>query len=463
MARWLVIVFCFVGIYRTINCEDNKYDNYTLMKIAPQSYHQLAKLVKLKHDPEGIEILKRSRGLNRTTDVLVAPHKRRFLEQFVSKHGMPVQYKYNYGRHFESVPKSSLRSGFNVYGFNSYDDITSRIHMLAAKMPQLISIQFVGHSYEKRKMNLVKISTNPSGRNPIIFIDAGIHAREWVAPAMAVYIIHRLIKDPKALKRELNGVDWYILPVVNPDGYEFSRGKKSGMIVPNSNVLTIGVQRGWAALTAAPARHAPASISCPRFEVTSTYVMNRLWRKTRSKHTKKDCYGVDGNRNYGFEWGGKGTSKDPCDQEIYAGPKAFSENETQAVAKIMNAYKERIKLYVSIHSYGAYLVYPWGFTADILPENWIRMHNLARMVSDSVVRAGGPAFEVMSAGQWYPAAGGSDDYALAVMGIPYSYTMELTKNFEFTFPEELLETVLPQYYDGFITFSIQIKREFGSN
>ncbi|XP_073953155.1 carboxypeptidase B-like [Choristoneura fumiferana] len=417
MARWLVIVFCFVGIYRTINCEDNKYDNYTLMKIAPQSYHQLAKLVKLKHDPEGIEILKRSRGLNRTTDVLVAPHKRRFLEQFVSKHGMPVQYKYNYGRHFESVPKSSLRSGFNVYGFNSYDDITSRIHMLAAKMPQLISIQFVGHSYEKRKMNLVKISTNPSGRNPIIFIDAGIHAREWVAPAMAVYIIHRLIKDPKALKRELNGVDWYILPVVNPDGYEFSRGKKS----------------------------------------------NRLWRKTRSKHTKKDCYGVDGNRNYGFEWGGKGTSKDPCDQEIYAGPKAFSENETQAVAKIMNAYKERIKLYVSIHSYGAYLVYPWGFTADILPENWIRMHNLARMVSDSVVRAGGPAFEVMSAGQWYPAAGGSDDYALAVMGIPYSYTMELTKNFEFTFPEELLETVLPQYYDGFITFSIQIKREFGSN
>lgn len=190
---------------------------------------------------------------------------------------------------------------------------------------------------------------------------------------------------------------------------------------------------------------------------------NRLWRKTRSKHTTKDCYGVDGNRNYGFMWGGRGTSKDPCDPQIYAGPKAFSEKETQAVAKIMQSYKPRIKLYVSIHSYGAYLVYPWGYTETLLPYTWLRLHNLARMVSDSVVRAGGAAFEVMSAGQWYPAAGGSDDYAFAEMGIPYSYTMELTKGFEFVFPEELLSTVLPQYYDGFVTFSIQIRREFSSN
>lgn len=127
----------------------------------------------------------------------------------------------------------------------------------------------------------------------------------------------------------------------------------------------------------------------------------------------------------------------------------------------MHTYKDRIKLYVSLHTYGPYMVYPWGYTDYLLPEKWERLHNLARMVSDSVVRAGGHGFEIMSSGQWYPAAGGSCDYAYGVVGIPYTYTMELTENFEFIFPEELLHIVLPQFYEGFITFSVQIRREFG--
>lgn len=54
----------------------------------------------------------------------------------------------------------------------------------------------------------------------------GIHAREWVAPAMAVYLIHRLMR-PAARSNELRGVDWHILPVVNPDGYDFSRSARA--------------------------------------------------------------------------------------------------------------------------------------------------------------------------------------------------------------------------------------------
>lgn len=61
---------------------------------------------------------------------------------------------------------------------------------------------------------------------PICYMQ-GVHAREWAAPAMAMYLIRRLGRSPRARKRELNGVDWYILPLVNPDGYEFSRTGKS--------------------------------------------------------------------------------------------------------------------------------------------------------------------------------------------------------------------------------------------
>lgn len=77
--------------------------SYTLLSIAPQTNYHLLRLAKLQNDPEGIEILKRSRGINRTTDVLVAPHMRVFLEQYISKHSMPVQYKNNYGRYVISL------------------------------------------------------------------------------------------------------------------------------------------------------------------------------------------------------------------------------------------------------------------------------------------------------------------------------------------------------------------------
>lgn len=33
--------------------------------------------------------------------------------------------------------------------------------------------------------------------------------------------------DPDAKNNELKGVDWYILPVVNPDGYEYTRSDRA--------------------------------------------------------------------------------------------------------------------------------------------------------------------------------------------------------------------------------------------
>ena len=44
-----------------------------------------------------------------------------------------------------------------------------------------------------------------------------------------------------------------------------------------------------------------------------------------SNHELYNCYMF---RNFGYEWGGKGTSQDPC-SDIYRGSSAFSEPETQ--------------------------------------------------------------------------------------------------------------------------------------
>ncbi|CAH0764368.1 unnamed protein product [Diatraea saccharalis] len=304
-------------------------------------------------------------------------------------------------------------NNFNIYGYNSFASIQEYLEDVARRHSDIVKLQPLGNSYQGRTVKLVKISKNPNAGNPIIFIDAGIHAREWAAPAMALYIIHRLTNHPDGRRKELEGVDWYILPVVNPDGYEFTRSSKA----------------------------------------------NRLWRKTRSK-TSTNCLGVDGNRNYGYKWAVSGVSKDPCNKETYAGPKPFSEPETRMVRNVMMQYGQRMKLYVSLHSYGQYLVYPWGYTGDFLPKEWQKLDKMAKRVSAAVQSAGGAPFKVLSAGKWYAAAGGSDDFAFGAIGVPYSYTMELTDGYEFVFPESLLRIVLPQFYEGFKEFGTQIKREF---
>ncbi|KAM3963335.1 carboxypeptidase B [Aphomia sociella] len=418
MARLSVLVVGIVGLWMQVSCSENdKYEDYSLVRLYPACDKEVEAANRFQALEGQVEVLKGSRGANDTLDLLVAPSIIDYARQYALDNNLGFEVKQKeYGRAFESVervPRRRVLSGFSVYNYNSYAAIQEYLETVARRHPELVTLQTLGNSYQGRRMKLVKISANPGAGNPIIFIDAGIHAREWVAPAMALYLIHRLTNDPDSKHKELNGVDWYILPVVNPDGYEFTRSSKA----------------------------------------------NRLWRKTRSK-SNSNCYGVDGNRNYGFKWAVSGVSDNPCDRETYAGPKPFSEPETQMVRNVMLENAKRLKLYVSVHSYGQYLVYPWGYTGDYLPKEWKKLDSLARSVSDAVKRAGGKPFRVMSAGKWYPAAGGSDDFAFGAVGVPYSYTMELTEGYEFVYPERLLKTVLPQFYEGFRVFGAQIKKEF---
>lgn len=66
-----------------------------------------------------------------------------------------------------------------------------------------------------------------------------------------------------------------------------------------------------------------------------------MWRKNRGKSS--GCTGTDLNRNWGYRWGGAGSSRYPC-KEIYAGASAFSEPETAAVSKFVLAHAANMKV-----------------------------------------------------------------------------------------------------------------------
>ncbi len=55
-----------------------------------------------------------------------------------------------------------------------------------------------------------------------IFCYEGIHAREWISPAVGTFLIRQLATTIEG-RMYLRHFNVHAVPVLNPDGYEFSR------------------------------------------------------------------------------------------------------------------------------------------------------------------------------------------------------------------------------------------------
>ncbi len=90
-----------------------------------------------------------------------------------------------------------------------------------------------------------------------------------------------------------------------------------------------------------------------------------MWRKNRRAPTG-GCYGVDLNRNYPYQWGGVGSSSDPC-SDTYRGPSAASEPEVQALINFHNSLD--VITHDSYHSVAGLILLPWSYTTEHTPHD----------------------------------------------------------------------------------------------
>lgn len=78
----------------------------------------------------------------------------------------------------------SSTDALDLSRFYEYEEIVEYINQLAEKYPKTVSIGSAGTSYQGRDIPVVVIDNGDNIRNkPTILMDAGIHAREWIAPA----------------------------------------------------------------------------------------------------------------------------------------------------------------------------------------------------------------------------------------------------------------------------------------
>ena len=111
------------------------------------------------------------------------------------------------------------------FGWTDYYS-TAQIHAwlneMVQRYPGVLSSTVYGKSFEGRDLVAVKLSHKAN--NPGIFIEANIHAREWISSATATWLLNELLTSTNSAVVDLaQNYDWYFIVMANPDGYEFSR------------------------------------------------------------------------------------------------------------------------------------------------------------------------------------------------------------------------------------------------
>ncbi|MCW8994957.1 MAG: M14 family zinc carboxypeptidase, partial [Psychromonas sp.] len=187
--------------------------------------------------------------------------------------------------------------------YTSYKETIKFLQQCAQQHPDLIKVESIGETWEKRPIMMATISFDVCNakQKPALLYTGTIHAREWIGIELAnsfiQYIIDNYQFNPK-LQRALSRNTLYIVPCLNPDGFEYSRTHFS------------------------------------------------FWRKNR-RDNGDGSFGVDLNRNFSVRF----KKQSDKSSNIYGGPEAFSEPETKAIKKFVENH-ENITVALDYHSQG---------------------------------------------------------------------------------------------------------------
>ncbi|HEX3696274.1 MAG TPA: M14 family zinc carboxypeptidase [Polyangia bacterium] len=198
------------------------------------------------------------------------------------------------------------------------DAIYQYLDQLAAASDGRATVTTIGKSVQNRDIRAIRVSTTPLGTaRPAVIITGTQHAREWSSPMVVMGFVDALVRQYESdvrVQAVVDGLEIFVVPVVNPDGYVASHNGA------------------------------------------------RLQRKNMNP-----VCNVDLNRNWG-QWWGMGTPVDDCSQETYPGRGAFSEPETRAVRDLAQAHKN-LRFYMDYHSPADEVMYPLCFSETKSPDD----------------------------------------------------------------------------------------------
>jgi carboxypeptidase T len=305
---------------------------------------------------------------------------------------------------YKELEATAQQEGTYYGGYRTVDAYEADLREITAANPDLARLHDIGDSWLKTEgrgghdvyaVCLTELAagdceTDPDSTKPRFSLIAQIHAREIATGEIAWRWIEKLVDGygtDAAVTELLDTTEVWVVPIANPDGVDIVASGGDDPVLQRKN----------------------------------------------ANDTNGDCgdgLGIDLNRNSSFEWGADSTN--PC-SETYQGPSAASEPETQAVEAWLRALHpdqrgERPEdaapadardVFISLHSYGEYIIVPWGHTTDEAPND-AALRDLGAAMAESNGYFVGTNEDTVG----YSTSGTTDDFSYGELGVA-SFTFEV--------------------------------------
>lgn len=331
----------------------------------------------------------------------------------------PSSFKYKITQELKDLKALGFKAFSDLFfeDYRPFETINTWLELVQESFPHILDVQEIGRTFEDRPFNIVHLSSNiddDHSHKKTIVVTGGVHAREWISVSSVCYQLYSLLEHYSRNPELFAELDFIFIPVLNPDGYEYS----------------------WNS--------------------------DRLWRKNRQNTILPRCFGIDIDHAFDFHW--SKSSDWPCGEE-YSGETPFEATESQIWYDYLNRTNGDHKIYgyIDLHSYAQEILYPFAYSCEHEPRDEENLIELAYGISKAIRLRNGKYYSVLPACQDKDSdlipdlgAGTSLDYMYHNQAW-WAYQLKLrdSGNHGFLLPSKYIEPVGQEVFAGieyFINF-----------
>jgi hypothetical protein len=318
------------------------------------------------------------------------------------------------------IDRERLRGILDAY--LGVEGVYARLDTVQATYPAIVEVVDYGDSYCKQIGGCVTLGGDPlagydlravritnraiAGPKPVFFLMANIHAREITTPELALRWIDQLTQGYGTnadITWMVDHQELWVVPLTNPDGRA---------------IVDLGLLPQYGNSRFFQRKNSNRESGC------------NTWPPNSGSQ-----YGIDLNRNHSFVWNTGGSDGQPCSQ-TFRGVAAASEVEVSALQALATplipdrrddplsapAPLDTEGFFLTLHSFGNYVLRPWGTTAQPAPNET----GLAAIGAKLATYNGYQSCQ--SNRCLYETSGTSDDWAYGNFGVP-AFTFEIGNDF----------------------------------
>jgi len=363
------LLFFLFAVILAVCGEKVKYNGYSVLRMQINSTN-LPDILNLV-ESFNLDVWGQN-ALEEWMDIMIPPNQ--VISKFLKQHDHVIRIEdveeFIQNTQNENVTK---RQAFFDH-FPTWEETNIWLNAIQDVYPDNTERFIVGRTYEGREIRGIKLFVSGQSKRAV-FLQGGIHAREWITVTSTLYIIQQLLVQNTLI----NNFDFYIVPIFNIDGYIY------------------------------------------------THDVERLWRKNRQPNAGSNCIGTDLNRNYQFGWGREGSSNNPC-SDIFRGTSFDSSPEVSAISAYISSVNN-LAYFLDIHCCGSMFMSAWGFTTDF-PADYGEMVPVLEEAQKGIASVNGNEYSIgTSARVIYISSGGSVDWVYGGAGVIQSFTVEAVGSF----------------------------------